>query len=273
MSAVIYLEKDDASYLLTDAAEYYADGVIARFGDKCLAIPEAHCAVTVIGPAIWHNLICEGIQGNFTSFDEVIAGLPAMARRLFDEYSAAVKWPMVTGEVWVVGFSQALGRVLAFTLSMCGDDEWERWKMLSPGIEKTRTPFVPDVQQYGFNANPGITDVEQLRAAKFPICDTNLRDPEVDLLHYMEIQRRERFQSVGGKHCVGGWATLTKVDASGVTQKRLHTWSEDKVGALITPRPINWAQWRAARSAPPGTSKLKRDVLARKAAKGLRLAG
>jgi hypothetical protein len=40
---------------------------------------------------------------------------------------------------------------------------------------------------------------------------------------------------------------LTSIDASGVTQKTLHVWEEDVVGDQITPLPIDWKVWRAAR--------------------------
>jgi hypothetical protein len=61
----------------------------------------------------------------------------------------------------------------------------------------------------------------------------------------------------------------------------VHEWPEDRVESVITPRAIDWVRWRAARlsakaiaTAPAGTSKLKRDMMARKAAKGtLRLVG
>jgi hypothetical protein len=50
----------------------------------------------------------------------------------------------------------------------------------------------------------------------------------------MEVQRRTTFN--GRAHKVGGYAQLTTVDRRGVSQQRLHEWTDDHVGALISPR-------------------------------------
>jgi hypothetical protein len=85
-------------------------------------------------------------------------------------------------------------------------------------------------------------------AAGFTIpADVNEMQPELDLLHLMEIARHEEIE---GHHWVGGEAVLTSIDASGVTQKTLHVWEEDEVGDPITPLPIDWTAWRVARRVP-----------------------
>jgi hypothetical protein len=84
-----------------------------------------------------------------------------------------------------------------------------------------------------------------MKAAGFSIpADVNVMRPDIDLLHLMEIARHEEIQ---GCHWVGGKAVLTSIDSSGVTQNTLHVWEEDMVGDLITPLPIDWKAWRAAR--------------------------
>ena len=79
--------------------------------------------------------------------------------------------------------------------------------------------------------------------------DENDMDPEIGLLHLMEIQRHEE---VEGAHWVGGGAFLTSVDRKRVvTQRVVHRWKEDEVGEFIRPAPIDYDQWLAARSPAP----------------------
>jgi hypothetical protein len=49
---------------------------------------------------------------------------------------------------------------------------------------------------------------------------------------------------------------LTSIDASGVSQRRLHTWKEDKVGEMIKPLPIDWVAWRAERDGLKASAKV-----------------
>lgn len=86
-----------------------------------------------------------------------------------------------------------------------------------------------------------------LSAAGWKLAD-NLddADPEIDLLHLMEVQRHEQIE---GRYWVGGDALLTSIDRNGVKQRVVHTWDEDRVGAVIEPAPIDWKAWRASRVA------------------------
>ena len=97
-------------------------------------------------------------------------------------------------------------------------------------------------------------------------------DPEVDLLHVMEIQRHEKIE---GHYWVGGKALLTSIDRHGITQRVVHHWIEDQVGQPFMPRPIEWKAWREARQrikvvsiVPDGLSLLQRRRMEKKARKG-----
>jgi hypothetical protein len=70
----------------------------------------------------------------------------------------------------------------------------------------------------------------------------------------MEVQRRTTFN--GRAHKVGGYAQLTTVDRRGVSQQRLHEWTDDHVGALISPRNMDWLKWRAERDPPFASAKV-----------------
>jgi hypothetical protein len=270
MSAAVYLRQRDAAWMLTDAAVYFADGVIHSFEDKTEIIDEAHCALTMLGPYDWGPAMAEAIRDHFRSYDEVRDGIEPVARRVFANLADEIRWKTKTCELWIVGWSQAQGRPEAFTLTMCDDAEWEIWKQRAPGIEEERAPFVPDVQVVAINANPAPT-AQQFFEARFPTCDPEQYVPERDMLHMLEIQRRTRLEHQQWPWLVGGHATLTRVDHLGVTQRVIHTWDEDRVGERIQPKPItNWAGWRAALVAGRPLSRLKLDQIARKQAKALR---
>ena len=273
MSAAIVLQRRDAAYMLTDAARYYADGTIESFVDKCTVVDEARCAITVLGPSLWQPVIAEAIRESFDCYDAVKAGIEPLARRLYDEHADAIEWEHgTTGELWVVGFSHAQGRGEAFTLILCDDAEWEIWQQRSPGIG--RVPFEPDVQRVPLNANPLPASLLTFRAANFTLHESGEDyQPEIDLLHFAEIQRRIPLPGAW-PHLVGGYATLTRVDHLGVTQRVIHTWEEDCVGEKIEPAPIDWVRWRAEREGGKPISRLKADALKRRAAKAQRrLAG
>jgi hypothetical protein len=68
---------------------------------------------------------------------------------------------------------------------------------------------------------------------------------------------------IGG---IGGWAELTTVSAGGVSQRIVDRWPEDQVGAPLHHGPIDWDRWHVD-NPKPGTSRLKREMAARKANK------
>jgi hypothetical protein len=105
---------------------------------------------------------------------------------------------------------------------------------------------------------------EQCDAAGFELRDAHEYDPAVDLLH---LARQELDDD--GLGWVGGKAILTTIDERGISQRVLHHWTEDAVGAPIRPKPIDWTAWRAARvpAVPEGMSRLRREILGRKTRK------
>lgn len=71
--------------------------------------------------------------------------------------------------------------------------------------------------------------------------DDDAKDPAIDLLHLLEIQRRMLIEGVS---YVGGLATLTSIDATSVTQRVVHVWENDKPGVKIEPEQIDWKAFR-----------------------------
>jgi hypothetical protein len=74
--------------------------------------------------------------------------------------------------------------------------------------------------------------------------DANLAPPEIvrRLRKLIEIQRS---MTADGKHWVGGFVEHTVVTPDSVSQRILHRWSEDRIGDLIRPAPIDWDAWTA----------------------------
>jgi hypothetical protein len=92
------------------------------------------------------------------------------------------------------------------------------------------------------------------------------------LLHTIEAQRRDLPFGLEA-HFVGGFAQVTTVTPTSIQQRILTRW-DDKTGEPITPGPIDWAKWREQHGVstkqpalPAGLSRLKRQMLEKKAAK------
>jgi hypothetical protein len=85
----------------------------------------------------------------------------------------------------------------------------------------------------------------------------------------IEAQRHDEHPGLD-RHYIGGCAQLTTITPTGIQQRILTRWDEDKIGELIRPRTIDWAKWRAEHSlaTPAGLSPLKRRMLEKKQRKG-----
>jgi hypothetical protein len=205
--------------------------------------------VTVLGAMNWGFIITEAIRESFASFDEIKAGIAPLLEDLLEQHSETVvaePGRRIVGDVWCVGWSDERQGPDGFTIGIDKSlDEFN--ELVAAGNSGARRPFSIDMLgPLGINWHPSIT-AEQLFEARIPVSAGTDRLTEIDLLQILEVQRRIPFDKVAGAFCVGGYALLTTVNQSGVTQRRVHDWDEDEVGALITPAPIDWVRWRAER--------------------------
>ncbi len=99
-------------------------------------------------------------------------------------------------------------------------------------------------------------------------------DEVIERLHItIEAQRRDEHPGLD-RHFIGGFAQLTTITPTGIEQRILTRWDEDKIGELIRPRPIDWAKWREEHlqtkqpAIPAGLSPLRRRMLEKKQRKG-----
>jgi hypothetical protein len=236
---------------------HLAVGLVAGFLDKCRAIPELQCAVTTLGPTAWQEIIFTAIREAFTSFDDLKAGIEPLLHEIFDYHSDSVTYQGKLGnaaDVWIIGWSAQRQAPEGFTIGLCDLAEYEERAKENPDA---RRPFQIDpLSSLGINFSPCPTG-QQLAEARFPtsLAATEELIPEVDLLQLMEVQRRLPYRDDAPWHFIGGYAVLTSVDKSGVTQQRIHEWP-DEVGQLIEPGPIDWLRWRAEREAPLASAKV-----------------
>ncbi|MHC2334483.1 hypothetical protein [Bradyrhizobium sp. USDA 4454] len=268
MSAVIWLKQRDACHLLVDATAYLDDGVITWIGDKCTLLPELNCAISTLGSVGLGDFVVAAVRENFSSFDEVVDGaqtvpgpvqelrgkpdirVESLMRDVFRAYcSDTTRRGRLVCEAWMIGWSHRRNRAEGFTIWLENVDDWEKRDGKNPG---SCPPFRLVAQGWPLNIACSPTPSrEQFEQARFSILDTENLKPDIDLLQFMELQRRKPFgNSQPPRYVVGGYALLTSVDRKGVTQRKIHTWHEDKVGGKIEPQPIDWLRWRLEREAP-----------------------
>lgn len=274
MSAAIQLVQRDAGYLLTDGATYSADVKLMRIGEKAHAFPASGFALTATGAenvGILAGLVLAGLG----DFDAIMERGGERLRSWYEigggadvaDPGYANQFTGRRGEanLLMVGWSRKDGRPKA-----CGVYLYDE------ATDGNVTPFeLAEIR--GFGATP-FPEMDACQAAGFapflsgsrdPIAIADSMTPDVDLLHFMEIQRRIHRPSV-----VGGLALLTKVTAEGIEQRVIHRWKEDAVGKFIEPLPIDWTAWRAERfrSASPNESRLQREMRERRERKTQRRA-
>jgi hypothetical protein len=243
LSAIFVLRQHGSVHLITDSAAY--DGSTGELHSvdlvKCIALPDLRCAIACTGPALLGSYLSERIADDVGSFDDLIARGEALLPDMFRDYAEDNCGGDALSTFYVVGWRRAANRPVANCMNLWTDDCSRMAQVIenSPG----------EYQRFRFDesalAGTPIPGSDLLEAAGFRI-PANIDDmrPELDLLHLLEIARHEKIEN---HYWVGGNALLTSVDADGVQQKIVHVWEEDEVGEPITPLPIDWAAWRAAR--------------------------
>jgi hypothetical protein len=244
---------------MTDGAAY--DGTTGELRSfdlvKGIALPDLHMAIACNGPALLGQYLSERIADEFASFDDFVSRGELMLPDMFGEYAEYNCNADALSTFYVIGWHRhATPRPAAYSMNLWTDD----CSRLAQVVENMSADS--GVQRFKFEelalAGTPIPGSDLIESAGLRIPDdVNDMRPELDLLHLMEIARHEE---IDGHHWVGGNAVLTSVDEIGVTQKTLHVWEEDEVGEPITPLPIDWASWRAARL-PAGLSPLQKVTL------------
>lgn len=284
MSALNIVRQPDSIHLLSDGAVYDADGVVRFIRPKTFALPHLRAFIGTRGPDRSTDLIGFALASLHRTFDELVdgieEGLPEICAACADQLKGAASGRI---ELMIVGWSSERQSFEAYMIAT-READWSA--EAGDGIEQlgvgayALTPIADWLV-----ISPALSE-ERLREALSdgPRCDSPERFvPEMHGLALLEQQRRIRkgmlpdWQDEDDQHhWVGGFALLSTVTRSGISETVIHDWN-DTVGDLIEPESINWSKWwidrRDARArdvagATTGLSKLKREMLAKKARKG-----
>jgi hypothetical protein len=269
LSAIITLKQNNAVHLLCDGAGYDTEGTVRAVMSKAFAIPHLAAVIATRGSAVALPFMGTRLSALFSSFDELVSGIEAELPKIVGDSEALFELSGATStELAVIGWSDKSN---SFTIQT-GDatdtrDEYADFEQPEPFKLVCR----PDAF-----ALPA-PSAEIMRAAEFRgDADIEKLVPEIDLLEIMELQRQSLIEFNGQEiHLVGGLALLSTVTRGGtITQRVIHRWA-DTIGRPIEPEEItDWKQWRTdltiknAGGFPPGMSRMKRDMIERKARKG-----
>jgi hypothetical protein len=244
MSAIAILRQKKAIHFLTDAASYTADGVVTGIGSKVGLIENPPIAIYTRGPANTATLAARQLDGAFASFDDLIANAEDRIKCFYyvnAEHMRASGFPDL--DMYLFGWSESRNCPEGYSIR-CGFDDSDLhrdtdWGGIRPAPFKLHT--------LSALCCAPLIDQAQLPATGFPMhLKPNKLNPETDLLHLMELMRRtpsEMKPWLPKINTVGGFALLTSVSRTGITQKVLAEYS-DRVGEKITPEAIDWKKWR-----------------------------
>lgn len=281
MSACNILIKRKSVHILTDGLSYNSDGVVQGISQKCYAIPTLHAAVSAIGAGAADLIFWHSFSKMFASFDELVSDLEHRIHEIYDQRRELLEQSEFSDcELYIAGWSAARRRPEAYMMRIHSPESQAYWDKSAIGTGYSSEAF--KLQQLdGVVANPGV-EVDDLVAAglSFDCAADQISEAmsaDIDMLHLIEVQRRRKVPLRPGRdahYWVGGVALLTSIDATGISQRVLHRWGEDRVGSVVTPEPIDWRPWRAAWSGSPaaaiphGLSRLQRERMEKKARKG-----
>jgi hypothetical protein len=264
MTAINALKYGDAAYLLTDTASYLDTGLVVGFSSKTVTLPHLNMALAVSGAVQTQDKIIAALMP-FGSFEEVIEEIPALLRGMWE--AGAFEVP---GED-----DPGLDTFRVFMIGHCSN---------GPGVHALSTQAEPSLEPFtwrfkGIIMSPSLSlGLLEERGLYSPTCGYATRDPSELLPLLVDVQRslpRGRKTDDKDVFVIGGAAVLTKIDASGISQRVVRRWP-DRVDEFIQPavphtggtgsmdtgsKPLplgNRAQRRALKSAQRGGIEVER---------------
>jgi hypothetical protein len=272
MSAVnaFVQKKRRAVHLMTDGLSYI-DGVPFEVDcHKAHLIDGMRAVLASTGPSLLGPQLAELLYGEFSSFDALIENGTPLMKETFLNFANDHRDGDAVAVIVIAGWHEAANRPALYSMMMRTDGEKWQWIKKHGQSGGSADPNFEFIEQevIGYPC----PTMEQFRAASYDLLgDFDDKNPEIELLHQLEIQRRIL---IDGRHYVGGQALLTSIDESGCTQCIVHRWEEDQAELPIQPKPIDWKAWRAKRVlaaagiVPEQLSRLQRARLEKKALKG-----
>ncbi|MCF8475748.1 MAG: hypothetical protein K9G60_01865 [Pseudolabrys sp.] len=261
----------NAAIVATDAAVYQSRGIVTDFTSKMFAVAHWPGVVAVRGSSIASPFLGSDLSSKFESFDAMVAGiedvLPAFVGAWNRTLAGAALEGELTGEMVLAGWSTERGAAEVYTIRIddtlpisVSEAEADASTLHGEPFKLVRLPDSVEA--------PVINDLDLIIAADWNgVDETDLDSAAWSMLHMLEMQRQADFGD--GIHWIGGFAQISIVTADGVTQRMLKRWTEDEVGYLIRPTPIDWPQWHLENPKPKPNmpielSRVRRDMLKRK---------
>jgi hypothetical protein len=244
-------------------------------------MPSFPAAIATRGHVLAMAVFSTALAMRFRDFDSMIEGaeeavpeIHAAHAHIWESYGSD------SIELYLVGWSKKKNGPVGFTMTTQGK-HFEDMESIgvqnvealkSSGLLKETGVF--ELIEFGeFLATPA-PDFALLSQLGFAPTSVEEIDPELAGLQLLQSQRQQKITISPGMpllHYVGAFAQRTTIRKNGIEQRIFYRWPEDKVGELIAPAPIDFAKWRAehvpanpAFAAPPGMSRLKREMAARK---------
>jgi hypothetical protein len=251
MTAINFLVRRDALSVISDGAQYDADGFIRSFGPKVYALPHLGAVVAARGNMLAAPIAASALGSRFRSFDHLIDGLELAFEDLHERF-----FPGEDIQLMIGGYSQSKSS-FEYVFISSHPDLAERNAALrdSAGTPIQPKGFTLVRKGLGLYTAPAFPASDFLRAFGRPISsDDDITDVEVFARGLLEIQRQTRLgREIGcevGRCWVGGFGTLTTITRSGVEAHVICAWPSDMIGAYLNPEPMNWDHWRAANQLP-----------------------
>ena len=268
MSAINALVQSSSVHMMTDGLSYLDNVTLEVNVHKTLELMPWRAALAATGPARFGEFLAVEVVERFRSFDHLIAEGESVLCQLFYHYANEYRDGDAVSTLGLIGWLDGEDRPAAYAMEMATDGERLKFVEMHSSSQVDTVRFkLFELETF---AMPPPT-LAMLQAASYQFQDHDAMDPETELLHLLEIQRRIPFD---GRYYVGGQALLTSIDRSGVHQRIVHKWDEDEPGKVIVPQPIDWAAWLSKRTLTAagidisGLSRLQRERMLKKARKG-----
>lgn len=216
MTAINTLVHENVAYMMTDTAAYDGTGRLTAFEDKAFVSARLKAAISISGFCTTSREI-EWELREHNSFDQLMREFPDWLR---DTYSDLPEERRI--RVMLAGWSDEQKRAEIYTLQS---------KRTTTTTGTVIEPFTVKKGDW-VSLQPGPT-MDELRAEGIIAGELKVEDPTKFLTGVIDWQRRYHWQE-DGTHRVGGMAVLTRIDASGISQRVVRRWN-DQIGEMIDP--------------------------------------
>ncbi|MCK1629661.1 hypothetical protein [Bradyrhizobium sp. 162] len=240
---VIISPKHQTIHVVTDAASYDRNGVLAGFVPKFYTVPGWPGGIAIRGMTVATPILGYELTARFPTFDSLIAGIE------YELPAIVASWQLTSHiEMLVVGFSESRGGPESYVIETTAETPI--------GVPAgTKGEYLPDpfilLRLPNVIAGPVIPGNIVIDAWFEGLSENDEASVLKNKLRkVIEMQRHSLYDD--GIHWIGGYAQHTIISREGITQCLLQQWPEDQIGQRITPAPIDWREWNVRHGFSPG---------------------